>query len=260
MKDILDWLHDNGLMSLISAGVGGVIAVLLGALRRSIQTVSYSVVNNQVGISANDRIHGEVRVTYRGNPLRNLHMSIITVTNTTARDLDEFTFTVCAGQDTLLMTEETAIDGQPYAIAYSDDYRNSLALSSGQEPTDAQGRIYTARREYTVKGFNRKQSAIVRILCHVPNFDHPPRVWVATRQTGLKVTPLPTGPHFMGVPVKLSATVGLAVSVLTLAVVIWLAKSPWVAAAICMIVGLFAQVIAAGIIKTVRAIRNLLAG
>jgi hypothetical protein len=152
------------------------------------------------------------------------------------------------------------VEGTPNIVQWSDAYKASLIVPQGQEATPAQWNSYNHRREYHLPVFNRGQTLKFNYLCTRPNDDNVPGVFIDTQLKGAKLKYQARLNFVMGVPIQIAALRGLLISLVVLGLSAWKLHQIWATAAICMIVGLFAQALGAVEYKCERWLRNLVIG
>lgn len=257
MSDILDSSLGVAILSLlIGVLITAVVTKLLGKTAR----LTYSTRTDRLALAANDPIFGSVKVTWRDKPVRNLHMVSLTIENSSSHDFEDVDLKIYTGNETFLLSERTSIENTPFIVTWSDEFRERLAVAPQGAPTPEQMREYNHSREYRVPVLNRGQVLHFTYLCTRPGDDAQPAVFVSTLTKGAKLVYQVRLRLIHGVPVQFSAVRGSVVSFLVVvACGLWL-QSIWIASAISMSVGLFAQSIGAVQYKGERWLRRLIAG
>jgi len=138
------------IISALSAIGGFVLSSLINHLRSRVKELEYSVEHKSIGLSSEDEIFGIVRVSWQGNDVVNLYLSTFTLTNSTAHNLENFSFKIFTGTETLLLSERTEIPGTSYILHWSPAFADRLEVASGQTPTAAQFEEHRHNREYFV--------------------------------------------------------------------------------------------------------------
>jgi hypothetical protein len=259
VMSLLALIDSKELLSLLSAIGGGLIAVLLGALRGRLKTLEYGVTHDPVAFAADDAVFGSVKVTWQGHKVTNLYTSTITLTNATTRDFEDLKFKVYTG-DTLLLTQYTEIPGTSYTLKWTDEYENAVRVEPGQQPTDRQFHTFRHNREYVVPVLNRGKRVVVRFLTTVPPGGQGPAVWVDMLHPGVRVEYRPNVPQIHGVPVKLAISIGLVACAAVVLLTSLYIPFVSLAALVSMIIGLFAQSVGAFIFRAARYMWVLVVG
>lgn len=237
--------------------LGGLLGGLLTHLRRRVRTLEYTVHHDRVAIAADDNVFGAVRVTWQGHDVTNLFTSTVTVHNTTQNDYENLKLTAYTADDTILLTQFTQVPGTSYILRFSAEFEAQLNIPDGQQPTEQQLETYRHRREYVVPVLNRGQTAVIRFLTTVPPGRNGPSVWVDMLHAGLRITYRPNIPHVHGVPLRYALWAGLVASVAALVFSGLFVANVWLAASLCLLVGLAAQLVGAHIYRFFRFLWRL---
>jgi hypothetical protein len=249
-------------VSLISLIVGSILTILLANLRNKSGVLGYTTIWNQIGISADNRIHGEVRVHWQNQQVRNLFAYTIDVENLSSIDYDNIALRFYSGADTIILTEQSHIVDQPSIVPLSPDFRSRMVIPDGQAPSQQQIEEYNHNREYLVPVLNRRQKLSFTFLCTKPNDDNEPGIFVTTPSKGVRLKRLKLpfvvlNPIFgVPIPVALARAIGLAIVVVILCG--FFMESIWMASLASMIFGLFGQVFGAILYRGERFVRDLL--
>ena len=97
----------------------------------------------------------------------------------------------------------------------------------------------------------------VVVLTTVQNGINGPSVWLDILHEGVQVQFRQTVPQVHGVPIRLALSIGLITCLVVLVLSGMFISEAWVAAVICMICGLFAQIIGAFIYRVFRLLKAL---
>ena len=249
-------------VSLISLVAGSLLTLLLANLRNKSGVLGYTVVWNRIGISADDLIHGEVRVHWQSQEVRNLFAYTIDVENLSSVDYDNIELRFYSGADTIILTEQSRIVDQPSIVPWSPGFRARLAIPDGQAASQRQIDEYNHNREYLVPVINRRQKLNFTFLCTKPNDDNEPGIFVSTPSKGVRLKRLKLpfvilNPIFgVPIPVALVRAIGLAVGVVILCGLF--VENIWLASLASMIFGLVGQVFGAILYRVERFVRDLL--
>lgn len=248
-------------VSLISLVVGSFLTLLLTNLRNKSGVLGYTVVWHRIGISANDSIHGEVRVLWQNHQVRNLFAYAIDVENLSSLDYDNIELRFYSGADTIILTEQTRVVDQPNIVPWSPDFRTRLAIPDGQTSSQQQIDEYNHNREYLVPVLNRRQKLNFAFLCTKPNDDTEPGIFVSTSSKGVRLKWLKPpfvilNPIFgVPIPVALIRAIGLAIVIVILCGLF--VESIWVASLVSKIFGLVGQVFGAILYRIERFVLDL---
>lgn len=256
LPDIQQLLDSKILISGISILSGALIGNFIAVYRSRIKILEYTVTHDRIGLSANDAIFGDVRVTWRGHDLTNLYSSVVTVYNGTSVDYTNLKLKVYTGK-TLLLTERTEVSGTTHVLHWTPEYANSLLVPAGGVPNDQQVSTYRHSREYQVPVLNRGQRTVMHLLTTAPDPNEPPAIWVDLLHPGAQIQFRPLTQQIHGVPVKLALPLGLLVSLAALVAVSILLTEVWAAALIAMVIGLFAQSVGAWVYRGIRFVKQI---
>jgi hypothetical protein len=247
-------------VSLISLAVGALLMILTTKLLSKRAKLRYSTRIDRLAITADDPIFGSVKVLWRDQPVRNLHMASVEIENTSNRDFENVEFKVYTGKETFLLNERTSIVGTPYIVKWSDGFMGSFTVAPGATPSASQWDIYNHSREYHVPVLNRSQVLQLSYFCTRPGDDAPPTIFVSTQLKGAKLQHQLRSNVVIGVPVEVAAARGLVVAGVVFVVCGLYLRSVWAASGISMLTGLLAHLFGAIEFKAQRWLRNLIAG
>lgn len=274
-----DWVLPSLLSSSLTLLVTLLSVVVLN--RRSLLT--YHVTHDRIGISTLDNIHGEVSVTVGGSPMQNLYMSNVWLVNRSMRDIEDLEVRVWTGSnDMQLMSEQTHVEGTVEYLKYSDEFEEIkgqiiAALARAEEARAAgdpalatqieQGqtnnwRTIFGQRGYTVPVLARGQTIRLTYMMNVIT-NEGPAIFISCQKAGVRVKyKKPYQPiwHLWDVPLGEAAIGGIVIGTLVWIVVISSITTLWLAALLCLVVGLLGNVPGAGIVKVYRWTRNRLIG
>ena len=247
-------------VALVAAVAGGLVTQLVTALRARTARFRYSTRVERVGTSADDPMFGEVRVQWRNNDVRNLYTAVIEIENTSGRDFEDVDLTIYTGNNTLLLSERTAMIGSPNVVPWSPDYKARLEVPAGGAVTQAQWDTYNHRREYLVPVFNRGQVLEFYYACTRPNDDSLPHVFVNAPVKGVKLLYRQTANLVLGVPFELALVRGTVSALLVSALAAWLSGSIWIATAVGFLAGYTALAQGALVSKAMRRLWTAIFG
>ena len=248
LPDFAQLLENKPLLSALSAIAGGFLGNLIAVLRARIKTLEYTVNHDPIAFSANDAVFGAIQVTWQNHNVTSLFSSRVELSNQTGTDLTNLRIKVYTS-DTLLLGQRTEIHGTTHVLRFTDEFAQKLRVPEGQVPSADQFNTYNHLREYVVPVLNRGQCVLMTYLTTVPAGKEGPAVWLDMLHPGVRVKYRPMAPQIHGVPTRVAAAVGLAASVVVLALCSLAIAEPWAAAAICLLVGLFAQSVGAFIYR-----------
>lgn len=249
------WIHAGIIKVVASAVAGGVITLLITKLLKKRGRFLYSVSHTQIGMSADDDIFGNVRLTWNDHPVANLFLSTIELKNESLNDFKDIVAKVYTN-DTTLLTERTEVVGTTEILHWSDRFRESLKVESGQ-PTPAQMDMYNESREYIIPIVNRGQ--VVRLaFLNAPTQGLQPTLWLDIVHPGVKFEFRKPQGELLGVSQPASAIVGFILGLMFLGIVIHYVKTAWLAAVLCFIFGSILVLPGALLIKCWYRLRDLL--
>ena len=255
-----DILNNRLAVSIISLLVGALITAVATKLHGKTARLRYSTRTNRLALAGDDPIFGSVRISWRNQDVRNLHMVSVEIENASSRDFENVEFKVYTAHDTFLLSEWTAVVDTPYIVKWSDEFRATLAVEPGGTPTVEQWNIYNHSREYRVPVLNRGQILQLTYLCTRPVDDAQPAVFVSGQLKGAKLKYQVRSNLVVGVPVQVAITRGLAVAGIVVVACGLSLQSVWAASGISMVVGLFAQLVGAAEYRGERWLRRLISG
>lgn len=155
------------IMPFVYAVAGSMLTLIVQSLARKRGVFAYQVFHRSVGMSADDAVYGSVRVTWNNNEVSDLFFSVVEVVNESMKDYTDVV--VCVhSNDTIFLTDSAGLHGSVRHISYSDHYKDALAVTSGEQPSEEQYKMYRSRREFVVPSINRGQTIRISLL-NVPN-------------------------------------------------------------------------------------------
>lgn len=249
------FLNDRFILVLLSVISTVVITIVTQRILRKRGLITYFVRHNQVGVSADHVIFGNVRVTWNGNEVPNLYSSTLELRNESLKDYDNVTVRVYTN-DTTLLTEKTEVVGTTRNLEWSADFSQLLAVQPGAQATLAQQALHESGREYLIPTLNRGQ-AVRLIYLNVPRSERQPSIWLDIQHRGIKVKFRVAHDEFLGIPRPSAVLVGTALGVPLLAVVIATVNTVWIASGLAFLYGLLVLVPGAYSIKLWRWLREL---
>lgn len=240
----------------------------MGALINRIQNktgiFTYHWHSNRIALSTNDSVFGDVRATWQGVQVRNLHMFTFEVENSTAKDYEDVELRVYSASETQILNEKTQIVGTPYIVPLSEQYLARQNVPAGASPTPAQLDEHHHNREYKLRIFNRGQKLSLSYICTRPNDDDLPMLFITTPSRGVRMK-LVSSPSVVlkpiwGVPVHAAITRAALLSIATVVLCSLYFESVLAASMVSMFVGLTGQIFGAAFYRAEKYIRDLISG
>jgi hypothetical protein len=256
LPDFSELLNNKALLSAVAALIGGFVGNLIAVLRNRVKTLEYTVTHDRVAFASNDPVFGSIQVAWQGHNVTGLFTSRVELRNDTSRDLTGVTLKVYTG-DTLLLTERTEIPGTTHVPQWSVAFKQQMHVPTGGTPTPQQFDVYNHNREYAVPVLNRGQRVVMTYLTTENSGSQGPSVWLDMLHEGVRVEYRPQGPQVHGVAQKVALAIGLVASVLVLALSSLFIAESWLAALICLVVGLFAQFVGAMLYRMFRFLKAI---
>lgn len=254
----LSWLLEP---QVLLGGAWAVALVVLGAVlvtvRGRLRVLYFTVGHVPVAVSNKDDAFGHIEVMLNGKAIDRLWMTTVTLTNNTGKDFEALPVRIFTRDETMMLGERTELAGTTFKIAQSPEMVKALRLEPGASPSAEQVRIARHGRDYVLPVLNRGDSAKWNILTTVkPPADGQqqltPSAFCDLLRAGVKVRYRQIGPEVLGVPTKLAVWIGLAATVFTYGLSVWLFADAWAAALPVAAVGFLASIIGACIYKAVR--------
>ena len=273
-----DWV----LPSLVGGSLTLVVTLFVMVVRNRRSLLTYHVTYDRIGISTLDNIHGEVSVTVGGNRMQNLYMSNVWLVNRSMRDVEKLELKVWSGtNDMQLMSEQTHIEDTVEFLKHTaecEEIKSQLmnaiarveeAKAAGDEAAAARinqaqaanWRTWFAQRWYEVPVFARGQTIRFTYMMNVLSVD--PAILLSCQKAGVRVKyKQPYHPiwHLWGVPLGEAALSGIVIGTLVWLVVISSISTLWLAALLCLVVGLLSNVPGAAMVKLYRWLRDRVIG
>lgn len=269
--------------SLVSSSLTLVVTLFVVVVRNRRSLLTYHATHDRIGISTRDNIHGEVLVTVGGNQMQNLYMSNVWLVNRSMRDVQDLSVKVwCEPNDMHLMSEQTHIVGTIEFLKHTAEYEeiksqlmNAVAKVEKAKATEdyvtadqidqAQAtnwQVWRTQRWYEVPVLARGQTIRFTYMTNVlSNAD--PAIHISCQKAGVRVKykqPYQPVWHLWEVPLIEASLSGIVIGMLVWLVVISTISTLWVAALLCLVVGLLGNIPGAAIVKFYRWLRNRLIG
>ena len=262
MAEALADLSKNLLaVSLISLTVGSLITLLFTKIRNKSGVLGYTTTWNKIGVSADDAIHGPIRVHWQDQQFRNLFFYTIEVENLSSVDYDNIELNFYSGDDTIILTDQTRFLGQPAIVNWSPAFSERIAIPDGETTTERQLDVYNHNRGYLVPVLNRRQKLSFTFLCTVPKGDDAPGIFLTTPSKGVRLKPLKLPfvilNPILGVPIPVALTRALGLAVVVVIICGVFVKNIWAASIVSMIFGLTGQVYGALLYRVERYVRDI---
>ncbi len=258
MDNLKTLVESRPLVSLLSLIAGALITNFLYVYRSRVKTLSYTVVHDRVGLSANDAIFGNVAVTWRDNPVQNLYLSTLRIDNGTLSDFTALRLKAYTGNETLLLTDRASVVGTTQVPLHTQEWRQEVLVVPGQEPSEAQWHSYYHSREWLVPVLNRGQRVEFTFLTTAPGSQNGPSVWADLVHPGVKLEYRRLEPEILGAPTKLALPIGLIVCLALLVLVSVFVAHVWTAALIMLVAGLIVQSLGAAAYRSYRFLHRIL--
>ena len=274
-----DWV----LPSLVTGSLTFVVTLFVVVVRNRRSLLTYHVTHDRIGISTLDNIHGEVSVTVGGNPMQNLYMSNVWLFNRSMRDVENLELKVFSGtNDMRLMSEQTHVEGTVEFLKHTGEYEeiksqlmNAVAgvkeaRAAGDDATATQvdqaqaanWQTWFTQRWYEVPVLARGQTIRFTYMTNVLS-NAKPAIFISCQKAGVRVKyKQPYQPiwHLWGVPLVEASFSGIVIAALVWLVVISSISTLWLAALLCLVMGLLGNIPGAAIIKLYRWLRDRLIG
>lgn len=243
----------------ISLVTGIVLKTIVDKILNKTKIIYFTNNTERVAVSNNDPIYGNIKVEWEGHSVQNLYNSVITIENTTSVDYEDLEIKIWSGQDTVILNEKTGLEGTTRIIEWSDEFKNELSISEGNEElTKQQLNTYNHERRYKLPVFNREQKLQFSYLSSLVNTNSTHGIWVELIYPGLKFEQRFATNKIHDVLVSDALFWGLLSSIVAVILSTLYLENVWLIASISMVTGLFAQSIGAYIYKFITSINNLI--
>lgn len=256
--DISTLFDSKIFIAISSALVGIIVAVITQYLLNKRGLFTYYVFHNRVGLSTEDVIYGSVRVTWNENPVAHLYLSTVELTNQSMKDFESVVVRSFSN-NTILLTQRTEIVGTTRLIDFTEEYKEQIAVAEGNEPTEAQFKLFHSQREYFVPTMNRGQMLRFQFLNAAISEDQP-AIWLDILHKGVKCKFRVPSNLFLGVPQPEAALTGTLVGLVAVIFVITYAESVPFAAILSFLLGWLVLLPGAYTVKALRKVRDWFAG
>ena len=238
--DIAALVDSKTILSLLSAIGGAVLTSLIAVIRNRVKKLEYTVAHERIAFSSSDPIFGAIQVTWQGNNVTDLYSSRVEIFNDGNKDLTKITLKVFTA-GTVLLSEKTEIVGTTQILQWTPAFKQQLAVPQGNQPTQQQFAIYNHSREYDVPVWNRGSKLVMTYLTQAAPNSNGPEVWVELIYEGVELIFRPSVPSVHGVPQRIALWSGLLLSIAVVGLSSVFINDVWIAALLCMVVGLAAQ-------------------
>ena len=240
--------------------------------RRAVLTYHYTC--NQIGISTNDNIHGNIEVFLGGKPFQNLHLVNIYLINQSYRDFENLEVKVWSPENTKLLTDFAHLEGTTKYLEYSPETQNIFnrlqeIKLSGKNDDIAQAafqsnlNLYQQCRYFAVDTLSRRQSINFTFMTEVTPSSEPV-LFLECHKKGVKLKykdPYPpTIRHLWGVSIVHATKWGLAISLILSGLAIYFFTTSWLVGILCLMAGLFCNLFGVLIVKSYRWFLGIIIG
>ena len=274
-----DWIFPSA----ISVVLTFVVTWIIFIVRNRRVLLTYHVTHDRIGMSALDKIHGNVAVTVGGNPVQNLFMSNIWLVNRSMCDVENLEVKIfCRVDDMQLMSEQTHIEGTVDVLKHTTEFEeitchlsDTITEVKHAEDTgdyakvqalhqiiDSQWPTWATGRWYAVPVLTRGQTIRFTYMTNVSSKANP-EIFISCQKAGVRLKykePYQLVWHLWGVSLSDAAFAGIIIAAAVAILVIYSISTLWLAALICLIVGLICNVFGAGVVKLYRWIWNQVIG
>ncbi len=269
-----DWV----LPSLAGGFLTLVVTLFVLVVRNRRALLTYHATHDRIGISTLDKIHGEVAVTVSGNQVQNLYMTNVWLVNRSMWDVEELEVKVlCRNDDMRLMSEQTHVEGTAEFLKHTPEYEEIKSqlttAASAMEQSRAAAQIdqaqaaenwqtWVTQRWYAIPVLARGQTIRFTYMTNVvSNTD--PNIFLSCQKAGVRVKyKQPYQPiwHLWGVPLVEAGFAGIGIGMLVWLAVISSISTLWLAALLCLVMGLLGNFPGAAVVKCYRWLRDRLIG
>jgi hypothetical protein len=247
-------LSNPWILAIASSIGGGFITVAVSRVIGKRGLFTYHVWHDRIAVATEDDAFGSVRVLWGTEQVANLFLSTVELRNESLRDFTEVAVRVWSPNSNLL-TERSEVVGTTSSLHWTDEYATHLALSPGEDVTEAQLHLWNAQREYNIPTMNRGQVVRISILNSVRGPDIP-ALTLEILHPGVKVKCRTVPQLFLGVPQSAAALTGTISGVLVVLLVAFLVKSPPVAAVLAFVYGVAVLIPGALILRLAYRVRD----
>ena len=224
-----------------------------------------------------------IAVTVGGNPVQNLYMSNIRLVNRGVRDVEDLELKVfCRAEDMHLMSEQTHVEDTVEFLRHTAEFEEikEQAMNTSSEVEQARDagdharvqmleqviggnwRTLSTSRWYSVPVLARGQAVRFTYMTNVLS-DASPELFLSCQKAGVRLKykePYQPVWHLWGVSLADAGIVGVVIAILVWILVINSIATLWIAALVCLVVGLLSNVPGAGVVRFCRWARNRLIG
>ena len=274
-----DWV----LPSLAGGSLTFLVTLFVLVIRNRRALLTYHATHERIGISTLDKIHGDVSVTVGGNPVQNLYMTNVWLVNRSVRDVEELEVKVlCDNADMRLMSEQTHVEGTAEIVKHTPEYEEikdqlvkavratEQARAAGDQAAAAQidqsqaanWQTWNTQRWYAVPVLARGQTVRFTYMTNVVS-ETVPAIFLSCQKAGVRVKDKqPYQPiwHLWGIPLAEAGFAGMVIGTLVWLAVVSSISTLWLAALLCLVVGLLGNVPGAAVVKCYRWLRGRLIG
>ena len=236
-KNISEIFQNQYMIGIILLIVGAILEKIVSKIRSRISLVTYSVSTSKLGETANNDIHGKIEVRHKDQVLPNFYFSRVRVQNISNSDLDGIRLLFYVRDGVLILSDFIRYENEVRHIPYTAEY---VAINSP---------IIFSRREYDIPVLNRGQSIVLELtMTHSAEMGFP-YLCASMVHKGAKLIEKPYTTEFHGVSIKRTLPWAIILGVILYIILSVMLLNPWIGYAIIFIYGLFAQSVAAFIIK-----------
>lgn len=255
--DTLMTSYGSIIFALIYFAGGVLITVIAKCFINKRGSFIYHVTHNRIGLSADDKIYGSVKVTWNDTPVHRLYLSMVEIENVSMKDFSSVTVRVYTN-NTALLSQGTQIVGTTHSIDFTEEYERKLAVLDGKTPSQSQWDLYRNERDYFVPTMNRGQKLRLEIL-NAAMSDEQPCIWLDILHKGVVCKFQIPQAQIFGVPRLNAVYIGMGFSfIIVVAITIYFKSLFWVSL-LSYFIGVYVVVPGAYAIKSWRKIWDLMA-
>lgn len=257
--DIVILLSDNKIAIAIASAIVGIITAIVTQKWLSKRALfTYSVSHHHMGLSAEDTIYGSVKITWNEFPVSHLYLSTVELINQSAQDFESVVARIFTN-NTRLLTQKNQVFGTTRILDFTDEYKEKIAVSEGNQPTNFQVDLYTHQRDYIVPTMNRGQ--IIRFhFLNDAETETEPEIWLEVMHKGVNCKFRNIYNQFLGVEHPTAALVGTLVGLFVVVLILIYVGSSPITALISYFIGLIVLLPGAYAVKGYRKLRDWFTG
>lgn len=220
--------------------------------RKRTLLLKYTVWHYPLGTSGHDPRFGSVKLLYNDNPVNNLFMSTILLSNENNKDLTNLELNIVCDQESMIIISHGRNKSSLNDLTFTDKYTQVLVSNK----PESLGYIIT-RRDYKIPVLNRGDKIDI-VLLTTNRQGKQPVLTVSCDYPGVRIKYAQVYQELFGEPLPQSALLGSLIALLLCGPIIFFVGNKTIAIWVAVVLGLFASMLGVVVRKACKFIVKML--